>query len=97
MHVKHSAVATSFTRISQLDNHTQHVFYFLNIYINRLDIMSVKVCTQIMIIILFRRNFYLLYNYSRMATAVNKQLNFTVKNKPHTTNYIYCIFMIKSV
>ena len=29
---------------------------------------------------------------ARMATAVNKQLNFTVKNKPHTTNYIYCIF-----
>ena len=26
------------------------------------------------------------------ATAVNKQLNFTVKNKPHTTNYIHCIF-----
>ena len=38
---------------------------------------------------------------TRTATAVNKQLNFTVKNKPHTTNYIYCIFeayfMIKSV
>ena len=38
---------------------------------------------------------------TRAATAVNKQLNFTVKNKPHTTNYIYCIFeayfMIKSV
>ena len=38
---------------------------------------------------------------ARTATAVNKQLNFTVKNKPHTTNYIYCIFeayfMIKSV
>ena len=37
----------------------------------------------------------------RTATAVNKQLNFTVKNKLHTTNYIYCIFegyfMIKSV
>ena len=37
---------------------------------------------------------------ARTATAVNKQLNFTVKNKPHTTNYIYCIFeayfMIKS-
>ena len=36
-----------------------------------------------------------------MATAVNKQLNFTVKNKPRTTSYIYCIFeayfMIKSV
>ena len=35
------------------------------------------------------------------ATAVNKQLNFTVKNKTHTTNHIYCIleayFMIKSV
>ena len=29
---------------------------------------------------------------TRTATAVNKQLNFTVKNKPHTTNYIYCIF-----
>ena len=29
---------------------------------------------------------------ARTATAVNKQLNFTVKNKPHTTNYIYCIF-----
>ena len=38
---------------------------------------------------------------ARTATAVNKQLNFTVRNKPHTTNYIYCIFeayfMIKSV
>ena len=38
---------------------------------------------------------------TRTATAVNKQLNFTVKNKPHTTNYIYYIFeayfMIKSV
>ena len=38
---------------------------------------------------------------ARTATAVNKQLNLTVKNKPHTTNYIYCIFeaysMIKSV
>ena len=38
---------------------------------------------------------------TRTATAVNKQLNFTVKNKPQTTNYIYCIFeayfMIKSV
>ena len=38
---------------------------------------------------------------ARTATAVNKQRNFTVKNKPHTTNYIYCIFeayfMIKSV
>ena len=38
---------------------------------------------------------------ARTATAVNKQLNFTVKNKAHTTNYIYCIFeayfMIKSV
>ena len=38
---------------------------------------------------------------ARTAMAVNKQLNFTVKNKPHTTNYIYCIFeayfMIKSV
>ena len=38
---------------------------------------------------------------ARTATAVNKQLNFTVKNKPHTTNYIYCTFeayfMIKSV
>ena len=38
---------------------------------------------------------------ARTATAVNKQLNFTVKNKPRTTNYIYCIFeayfMIKSV
>ena len=38
---------------------------------------------------------------ARTATAVNKQLNFTAKNKPHTTNYIYCIFeayfMIKSV
>ena len=38
---------------------------------------------------------------ARTATAVNKQLNFTVKNKPHTTNYIYCIFeayfMIKNV
>ena len=38
---------------------------------------------------------------ARTATAVNKQLNFTIKNKPHTTNYIYCIFeayfMIKSV
>ena len=38
---------------------------------------------------------------TRTATAVNKQLNFTVKNKPHITNYIYCIFeayfMIKSV
>ena len=29
---------------------------------------------------------------TRTATAVNKPLNFTVKNKPHTTNYIYCIF-----
>ena len=38
---------------------------------------------------------------ARTATAVNRQLNFTVKNKPHTTNYIYCIFeayfMIKSL
>ena len=38
---------------------------------------------------------------ARTATAGNKQLNFTVKNKPHTTNYIYCIFeayfTIKSV
>ena len=38
---------------------------------------------------------------TRTTTAVNKQLNFTVKNKPHTTNYIYCLFeayfMIKSV
>ena len=38
---------------------------------------------------------------ARTATAVNKQLNFTVKNKPHTTNHIYCIFeayfMIKSL
>ena len=29
---------------------------------------------------------------ARTATAVNKQLNFFVKNKPHTTDYIYCIF-----
>ena len=33
--------------------------------------------------------------------GVNKQPNLTVKNKPHTTSYIYCIFevyfMIKSV
>ena len=29
---------------------------------------------------------------TRTATAVNKQLNFTVQNKPHTTDYIYCIF-----
>ena len=29
---------------------------------------------------------------ARTAMVVNKQLNFTVKNKPHTTNYIYCIF-----
>ena len=29
---------------------------------------------------------------TRTATAENKQLNFTVKNKPHTANYIYCIF-----
>ena len=40
-------------------------------------------------------------NQARTATAVNKQLNFTVKNEPHTTNYIYCIFeayfMIKSL
>ena len=38
---------------------------------------------------------------TRTATAVNKQLNVTVKDKPYTTNYIYCIFeayfMIKSV
>ena len=38
---------------------------------------------------------------ARTVTAGNKQLNFTVKNKPHTTNYIYCIFeayfRIKSV
>ena len=38
---------------------------------------------------------------ARTARAVNKQLHFTIKNKPHTTNYIYCIFeayfMIKSV
>ena len=38
---------------------------------------------------------------ARTVTAVNKQLNFTVKNKPHTTSYIYCIFeayfMIKNV
>ena len=38
---------------------------------------------------------------TRTATAVNKQLNFTLKNKLHTTNYIYCIFeayfMMKSV
>ena len=38
---------------------------------------------------------------ARTATAVNKQLNCIVKNKSHTTNYIYCIFeayfMIKSV
>ena len=40
---------------------------------------------------------------TKMTTAVNKQLSFTVKNKPHTTNYIYCLyifeayFMIKSV
>ena len=38
---------------------------------------------------------------ARTATAVNKQLHFTVKNKPHSTNYIYFIFeayfMIKSV
>ena len=38
---------------------------------------------------------------ARTETAVNKQLNFSVKNKPHTINYIYCIFetyfMIKSV
>ena len=38
---------------------------------------------------------------ARTATAVNKQLNFRVNNKPDTTNYIYCIFeayfMIKSV
>ena len=38
---------------------------------------------------------------TRTATAGNKQLNFTVKHKPHTTNYIYCIFkeyfIIKSV
>ena len=38
---------------------------------------------------------------ARTATAVNRQLHFTVRNKPHTTNYIYCIFeahfMIKSV
>ena len=39
----------------------------------------------------------------RTATAVNKQLNFTVEKKPHTTDYIYiyCIFdayfMTKSV
>ena len=30
---------------------------------------------------------------TRTATAVNKQLNVTVKNKPHTTNYIYCIYL----
>ena len=38
---------------------------------------------------------------ARTPTARNKPLNFTVKNKPHTTNYIYCIFepyfMIKSL
>ena len=38
---------------------------------------------------------------TRTATAVNKQLHFTVKNKPRTTNYIYSIFeayfMIKGV
>ena len=39
---------------------------------------------------------------ARTATAVDKQLNFTItENKPHTTNYICCIFgayfMIKSV
>ena len=38
---------------------------------------------------------------ARTATVVNKQLNFTVKDKPRTTNYIYCIFeayfMMKSV
>ena len=38
---------------------------------------------------------------ARTSTGVNKQLNFTVKNKPHTTSYIYCLFeayfMIKSV
>ena len=38
---------------------------------------------------------------ARTVTAGNKQLNFTVKNKPHTTKYIYCIFeayfMIRSV
>ena len=37
---------------------------------------------------------------TRTVTAGNKQLTFPVKNKPHTTNYIYCIFeayfMIKS-
>ena len=29
---------------------------------------------------------------ARTAMAVNKQLNLTVENKPHTTNCIYCIF-----
>ena len=30
---------------------------------------------------------------ARTATAVNTQLNFTVKNKPHTTNYIYTAYL----
>ena len=30
---------------------------------------------------------------ARTATTVNKQLNFTVKNKPHTTNYMYTAYL----
>ena len=30
---------------------------------------------------------------AKTATAVNKQLHFTVKNKPHTTNYIYTAYL----
>ena len=28
---------------------------------------------------------------ARTATAVNKQLNFRVKNKPQTTDYVYVL------
>ena len=60
---------------------------------------SVSLVFLSLIIILITNNREL--KQARRATAVNKQLNFTVKNKPHTTNYIYCIseayFMIKSV
>ena len=34
---------------------------------------------------------------ARTATAVNKQLNFTVKNKQHTTNYIYVVCCVGRV
>ena len=61
---------------------------------------SPDLCSRLLVSRLDSRNDREL-KQARTATAVNKQLNVTVKNKPHTTNYIYYIFeayfMIKSV